>query len=275
MRPPQFAADRDDTDRDDDTDIDDNDIVAHLSRVLDSMSGPAPTVAKTPPPEGNGASTAGPSKPIWAHSAPTSVPGSPRPAAPRSSSNGGRPRPGAPRPKASNPAASKPGSDPAHNPTPKLAASNPGPTGYRNPRASGTGFGPNRPSDPDGLGPTLVPDGPNSDPAGLGGYDHSADPSVTDDSRPRPAGTSSDAGPNPTPNRSEGYGRPSTGATAFSDPSGLPESLKAFAPGAPDTQMEVAAIVGSPRWRPGDDDVIPGDGRKGLRRPRLRDRLGI
>ena len=77
---------------------------------------------------------------------------------------------------------------------------------------------------------------------------------------------------------SNGNGRsaPAPAAPVLSAaPAELPDSLKPFAPGSPDSHREVAAIVGSPRWRPGDDDVIPGDGRKGLRRPRFRDRLGL
>ena len=74
---------------------------------------------------------------------------------------------------------------------------------------------------------------------------------------------------------------PSTGGTGtqgtpgpFSQPSGLPNALRAFAPGTPDIQYEVGAIVGTPRWHPGDDDVMPNDGRKAPRQ-RLRERFGL
>jgi hypothetical protein len=60
----------------------------------------------------------------------------------------------------------------------------------------------------------------------------------------------------------------------FSQPSALPNALRAFAPGTPDIQYEVGSIVGAPRWHPGDDDVMPGDGRKAPRQ-RLRERFGL
>jgi hypothetical protein len=52
----------------------------------------------------------------------------------------------------------------------------------------------------------------------------------------------------------------------------LPEALKAFAPGSPNILMDVAAMTSAPLWKPGDDDVMPGDGRR-ARRPRLWERL--
>jgi hypothetical protein len=60
----------------------------------------------------------------------------------------------------------------------------------------------------------------------------------------------------------------------FSQTSGLPNALRAFAPGTPDIQYDVGSIVGSPRWHPGDDDVMPSDGRKAPRQ-RLRERFGL
>jgi hypothetical protein len=68
-----------------------------------------------------------------------------------------------------------------------------------------------------------------------------------------------------------GTGRhPSTEAPFPPAPS-LPEALKAFAPGAPNRSLDVAMNSG-PQWKPGDDDVMPADGRR-ARRPRLWDRL--
>jgi hypothetical protein len=72
---------------------------------------------------------------------------------------------------------------------------------------------------------------------------------------------------------SNGNGRPTTNGAPYSPPPGLPDALKAFAPGSPNIEMEVAAMALSPRWKPGDDDVMPSDGHKGARRPRLRDHL--
>jgi hypothetical protein len=65
-----------------------------------------------------------------------------------------------------------------------------------------------------------------------------------------------------------------TPAPSYAAPE-LPASLRPFAPGVADTQMDVTALVGSPRWHPGDDDVVPTDGRKGPQRMRLRERLGF
>jgi hypothetical protein len=85
-----------------------------------------------------------------------------------------------------------------------------------------------------------------------------------------PPGFTAGAGAAPSSN---GKGRPNTNGAPFSPPAGLPDALKPFAPGAPNIQMDVAALALSPRWKPGDDDVMPTDGHKGARRPRLRDRL--
>jgi hypothetical protein len=60
----------------------------------------------------------------------------------------------------------------------------------------------------------------------------------------------------------------------FSPASDLPSALRAFAPGTPDVQYDVGAIVGAPQWHPGDDDVMPSDGRKAPRQ-RLRERFGL
>lgn len=53
----------------------------------------------------------------------------------------------------------------------------------------------------------------------------------------------------------------------------LPKALPAFAPGTPDT-VQTAAAVGAPQWHPGDDDVMPKDGRRAVK-PRLRDRFTL
>jgi hypothetical protein len=74
-------------------------------------------------------------------------------------------------------------------------------------------------------------------------------------------------------NTGNGNGRPATNGIAFSPPSGLPDALKPFAPGSPNIHMDMAAMAMSPQWKPGDDDVMPTDGHKGSRRPRLRDHL--
>jgi hypothetical protein len=36
----------------------------------------------------------------------------------------------------------------------------------------------------------------------------------------------------------------------------------------------MAVMVGAAQWHPGDDDVMPKDGRRGAK-PRLRDRFGL
>ena len=53
----------------------------------------------------------------------------------------------------------------------------------------------------------------------------------------------------------------------------LPKALRAFAPGAPDA-FHMAATVGAPQWHPGDDDVMPKDGRRAVK-ARLRNRFSL
>ncbi len=60
-----------------------------------------------------------------------------------------------------------------------------------------------------------------------------------------------------------GAGRPATTESSFSPPSSVAEPQPWVAP----------AMSLTPNWSPGDDDVMPSDGRRGAKRPKLRDRL--
>ncbi len=53
----------------------------------------------------------------------------------------------------------------------------------------------------------------------------------------------------------------------------VPELRRSFVPSPPDAARDGAARGQTSRWQPGDDDVLPTDGHKGARRPRLRERL--
>jgi hypothetical protein len=69
--------------------------------------------------------------------------------------------------------------------------------------------------------------------------------------------------PGGTTRRLYGTEWPATTEAAFSPPSHVPQA-----------QPWVATAVSSaPNWSQGDDDVMPSDGRRGGRRPKLRDRL--
>ena len=143
--------------------------------------------------------------------------------------------------------------------------------------------GPDRLTEDPGAGPGLTAgrrttmEPPPGTPAS-----HGAGPSLASNGR-RPA---SDVGSNMGSGPSSAAGTPPSAAPpvggtgtqgtsgTFSQPSGLPTALRAFAPGTPDIQYEVGTIVGSPRWHPGDDDVMPSDGRKAPRQ-RLRERFGL
>jgi hypothetical protein len=68
------------------------------------------------------------------------------------------------------------------------------------------------------------------------------------------------------------FARVPTGpAPATSPLTNLPNALHAFTPGPPETHP---AVVGTAQWHPGDDDVMPKDGRRAVK-PRLRDRFGL